>query len=38
MSCLVSEELELAPMRDWRSSLADYIRTEALVNVLTSMA
>jgi hypothetical protein len=38
MSCLVSEELELAPMPDWRSSLADYIRTEALVNVLTSMA
>ena len=27
MRCLLSEELGLPPMRDWRSALADYVRT-----------
>jgi dTDP-4-dehydrorhamnose reductase len=27
MRCLLSEELGLAPMRDWRGALADYVRT-----------
>jgi dTDP-4-dehydrorhamnose reductase len=27
MRCLLSEELGLAPMRDWRSALAEYVRT-----------
>jgi dTDP-4-dehydrorhamnose reductase len=27
MRCLVSEELGLAPMRDWRAALAEYVRT-----------
>jgi dTDP-4-dehydrorhamnose reductase len=27
MRCLLSEELALPPMRDWRSALADYVRT-----------
>src|SRR5262245_39535126 len=27
MRCLLSEELDLPPMRDWRSALADYVRT-----------
>jgi dTDP-4-dehydrorhamnose reductase len=27
MRCLLSEELGLAPMRDWRAALADYVRT-----------
>ena len=28
MRCLVSERLGLSPMRDWRASLADYIRSD----------
>jgi dTDP-4-dehydrorhamnose reductase len=28
MRCVVSEELGLSPMRDWRASLADYIRSD----------
>lgn len=28
MRCVVSEELGLAPMRDWRAALADYIRSD----------
>jgi dTDP-4-dehydrorhamnose reductase len=27
MRCLLSAELNLAPMRDWRSALADYVRS-----------
>ena len=27
MRCLLSEELGLPPMRDWRAALADYVRT-----------
>ncbi|HXV84430.1 MAG TPA: dTDP-4-dehydrorhamnose reductase [Candidatus Binatia bacterium] len=27
MHCLLSEELGLPPMRDWRAALADYVRT-----------
>jgi dTDP-4-dehydrorhamnose reductase len=27
MRCLVSEQLGLPPMRDWRAALADYVRT-----------
>lgn len=27
MRCLLSEELGLPPMRDWRTALADYVRT-----------
>ena len=27
MRCLLSEELGLMPMRDWRAALADYVRT-----------
>ena len=26
MCCVLSEELELTPMRDWRAALADYVR------------
>jgi dTDP-4-dehydrorhamnose reductase len=29
MSCLLSEKLGLPPMRDWRTALADYIRSVA---------
>lgn len=29
MRCVVSERLGLCPMRDWRASLADYIRSDA---------
>jgi dTDP-4-dehydrorhamnose reductase len=28
MRCLLSEELGLAPMRNWRDALADYVRTQ----------
>ncbi|HKC62733.1 MAG TPA: dTDP-4-dehydrorhamnose reductase [Pyrinomonadaceae bacterium] len=28
MRCVVSEEMGLAPMRDWRAALADYIRSD----------
>jgi len=28
MRCLISEELGLSPMRDWRSALADYVGNE----------
>jgi dTDP-4-dehydrorhamnose reductase len=28
MRCLLSEELGLTPMRDWRAALADYVRTD----------
>jgi len=27
MRCLVSEELGLGPMRDWRSALAAYVKS-----------
>jgi dTDP-4-dehydrorhamnose reductase len=30
MRCLVSERIGLSPMRDWRLSLADYIRSDAI--------
>lgn len=30
MRCLVSEGIGLSPMRDWRASLADYIRRDTL--------
>ena len=33
MRCLVSEEIGLAPMRDWRSSLTDYIHGEDLIDI-----
>jgi dTDP-4-dehydrorhamnose reductase len=29
MRCVVSERLGLSPMRDWRASLADYVRRDA---------
>lgn len=32
MRCLVSEELGLAPMRDWRAALADYVRANCYHN------
>jgi dTDP-4-dehydrorhamnose reductase len=28
LRCLVSEELGLAPMRDWRAALAAYVKTD----------
>ena len=30
LRCLLSEQLGLSPMRDWRDALADYLRTERL--------
>ena len=29
MRCLMSEEIGLQPMRDWRAALADYIRSDS---------
>jgi dTDP-4-dehydrorhamnose reductase len=31
MRCLLSEELELTPLRDWRAALADYVQTTSAV-------
>jgi hypothetical protein len=30
MRCIVSEEIGLSPMRDWRASLAEYICGDAV--------
>jgi dTDP-4-dehydrorhamnose reductase len=32
MRCIVSEELGLAPLRDWRAALMEYLRSDGSLN------